>query len=138
MTALRVRWLKGPTLVVGGLLALAGLVLFWFEPSGQPFYPVCMFHRSTGLLCPGCGSLRALHQLLHGHLVAAFHFNALLVLALPVCGWLAGRFAWRKARNLPASFAVQPAWAWAGLAAMLLFGILRNLPCAQLAWLAPH
>src|SRR5258708_976408 len=68
------------------LLTLTGgaAVLFLFNPSEWGFYPFCFFYRTTGLLCPGCGSLRAMHQLLHGHFVAALHFNALFVLSLPL------------------------------------------------------
>ena len=53
--------------LVLGAFALLGLaaVLFFFNPAQSGFYPFCVFHRTTGLLCPGCGSLRALHQLLH-------------------------------------------------------------------------
>lgn len=31
------------------------------------------------MLCPGCGSQRAIHQLLHGHIAEAFKLNALLI-----------------------------------------------------------
>ena len=112
------------------LLALFGtaLVLFFFNPSQFAFYPVCAFHRTTGLLCPGCGSLRALHQLLHGHFAAAFHFNAFLVCSLPFLAWLALRFAMLKLRNQPASITVAPVWLWSALVALVVFGILRNLP----------
>lgn len=37
----------------------------------------------TGLDCPGCGSQRAIHHLLHLDLKAAFLSNPLLVLAIP-------------------------------------------------------
>ena len=37
----------------------------------------------TGLECPGCGSQRAIHSLLNGDLVAAVHYNALTVAAIP-------------------------------------------------------
>ncbi|WP_423346907.1 DUF2752 domain-containing protein [Larkinella sp. VNQ87] len=37
----------------------------------------------TGLQCPGCGSQRCLHQLMHGHLAQAYGYNPLLVLSLP-------------------------------------------------------
>src|SRR2546421_11472933 len=63
-----------PILVCAGLALVGAAVLFWFEPTQHAFYPICAFHRTTGLLCPGCGSLRALHQLLHGQVAAAFHF----------------------------------------------------------------
>lgn len=38
----------------------------------------------TGLECPGCGSQRAIHSLLHLDIAAAFKFNALLVSSLPL------------------------------------------------------
>jgi hypothetical protein len=115
----------------------AGAVLFCFDPERFAFYPICFFHQSTGLLCPGCGSLRAMHQLLHGHLVAALHLNALFVLALPFAGWLAARFVLRRMRNQPATFAIHPTGLWCALAVTFVFGLLRNLPFAQVAWLAP-
>lgn len=120
-----------------GVLGLAVVVLFCFDPGRSRFYPLCIFHQTTGLLCPGCGGLRAVHQLLHGHLAAAVHLNALFVLALPLAAWLAVQSGIRKLRHLPAMPAIRPAWLWCALAVTLLFGILRNLPFAQVAWLAP-
>lgn len=38
----------------------------------------------TGLQCPGCGSQRAIHALLHGDIISAWRFNALLVISIPV------------------------------------------------------
>jgi len=122
------------------LLLLAGgasSLLFFFEPGSYRFYPRCFFHQTTGLLCPGCGSLRALHQLLHGHIAAAFQFNALLVLSVPAGFWLAVRSTLRELRGQPQRFDFHPAWLWAWLVAGILFGILRNLPSAHSAWLAP-
>jgi hypothetical protein len=57
--------------------------VFLFEPGKTGFFPVCLFRLFTGLTCPGCGSTRAMHQLLHGHLQAAFMLNPLLIIALP-------------------------------------------------------
>jgi hypothetical protein len=46
------------------LLALGALgFLFLFNPATTSFYPACPFFWATGCYCPGCGSLRALHQL---------------------------------------------------------------------------
>lgn len=129
--ASRIVFLK-PTLVAGPLIAAAAavLVLFAFDPVQSSIFPVCMFHRLTGLNCPGCGATRALHQLLHGHLKAAFHFNALLIVSLPVFAWLSIRFAWLKRKSPPASFAIRPLWFWIFLAVVVAFGIVRNLPFA--------
>jgi hypothetical protein len=119
------------------LAALATVVLFAFDPGHYSFYPVCILHRTTGLFCPGCGSLRAVHQLLHGHLAAAFHFNALLVLSLPALAWFLIRFALRAPNHGPASVSFRPSLLWCALAVVLAFGIVRNLPFAAHAGLTP-
>lgn len=64
------------------LIVGAGYV-FLFEPGKTGFFPLCPFRFLTGLTCPGCGSTRAMHQLLHGHFEAAFMLNPLLIVALP-------------------------------------------------------
>jgi uncharacterized protein DUF2752 len=128
---------SGP--VVFALLAILGsaAILFLFNPAQSGFYPVCLFHQSTGLLCPGCGSLRALHQLLHGNVIAALHFNALLVLLLPVVAWLGCRSLIARLKHRAVDIQIRPGWLWCGLAVLIVFGVLRNLPFAQTAWLAP-
>ena len=48
------------------------------------FFPGCPFRLLTGFTCPGCGTTRALHQILHGHFDTAFTLNPLLLLlAIP-------------------------------------------------------
>ena len=119
------------------LAAVAGLVLFCFDPRQYHFYPICFLHRITGLLCPGCGALRALHQLLHGHLAAAFRFNPMLVLSLPLLFWLGATYGLRRATNPPASLALRPLWLWLILTVVLVVSVLRNLPGAPFALLRP-
>ena len=88
---------------------VATTVLFFCDPARVPIYPVCLFHRVTGLDCPGCGSLRALHELFHGNFAAALRFNAFLILSLPVFAWLGFRFVARRIRNEPAA-TFRPVW----------------------------
>lgn len=64
-------------------IAAASAYLFIFEPGKSGFFPACPFRALTGLNCPGCGSTRGLHALLHGDLVGAFQLNPFMVLALP-------------------------------------------------------
>lgn len=64
------------------VLGLAG-VYYRFDPARYLFFPPCPFRWLTGYLCAGCGSQRAIHQLLHGQLSTAWHLNPLLVLAIP-------------------------------------------------------
>ena len=114
-------------LLVGMMAALAGLVLFRFDPNRYPFYPVCAFHQATGLLCPGCGSLRAIHQLLHGHVAAAFRFNPLLLLALPFLVAYPAMSNRRKRSGGSGSGMPIRCW-WVFLTIALAFTIWRNIP----------
>ena len=115
---------------------VAALVLYFFDPVRVPIYPVCQFHRLTGLDCPGCGSLRAMHALLHGQIDAALHFNLLLVLSMPLFAGLAGRYFWRQKKGLP-GLAIPTSWLWIYLAAWVVFGVVRNMPIHAFAAFAP-
>lgn len=121
--------------LAAGLAGLAGFTLFWFDPNLNSFYPVCVFHQATGLLCPGCGSLRALHHLLHGHLITAFRFNPLLMITLPIIACYALACLLRRLRGEPAAFGIQSKWLWFFLGAALAFTVGRNLPGAPFSTL---
>jgi hypothetical protein len=120
-------------LIVAAVVFL--FVLHRFPPGQYPIYPTCGLYHWTSLLCPGCGSLRALHHLTHGELGAALQRNALVILALPAAalGALALRF--------PSAMALlRPHFKWMGWVvggAVVLFGILRNIPVEPFSWLAP-
>ncbi len=130
-------------LAVGLLAAVAGLL--WIVRANDPSapdaaFPRCMFHVATGLHCPGCGSTRAVHALLHADVGAAFGWNALLVLLLPVLipallleltAWLLPGRAVPRLR--PGRFG-----GWILLGAVFAFWVLRNLPGPVGAALAPH
>ena len=68
--------------MTAALLAAAG-GYFWFDPEQFALFPKCPFHTLTGWDCPGCGSQRAIHALLHGQFRQAFFHNPLLTLSLP-------------------------------------------------------
>ena len=72
MTAKRRKYIGILTAAV--LLALAA-VYFFFDPNTEGVFPKCAFYVLTGWKCPGCGSQRALHALLHGDIAGAFHMN---------------------------------------------------------------
>jgi len=59
------------------------IVYFTFSPTQSFLFPKCPFLVVTGLKCPGCGSQRAIHALLHLHFVEAIKYNALFVSSLP-------------------------------------------------------
>jgi Protein of unknown function (DUF2752) len=110
-------------------LAGGSAILYFFPPEKHSFYPRCLLNAATGLECPGCGGLRAAHQLLHGHLAAAFALNPLLVTGLPVLGlFLTGRLAARATgRDWLKPFR-HVGWIWFLVGVILVFGVGRNLP----------
>lgn len=120
------------------VVAAAGvaMLLFFFDPSRTPIYPVCLFHKWTGLNCPGCGSLRALHQMLHGNIVEALRLNALLVLSIPVFVWLGVRLVRQRIHGAP-GLAVRPLWIWIYGATWIVFGVVRELPVPLFAAWSP-
>jgi hypothetical protein len=113
-----------------GVFALgsAGAVLLLFVDPNQPgnLLPKCPFNWLTGLNCPACGATRMVHALLHGDVVGAFHFNAvLLALGVPLAVWLFARWTrdrWTgKRRSVPKRVGV------AVLVVAAVWGVGRNL-----------
>jgi hypothetical protein len=135
---------RSPLLIAAGcVVAMAGIVLLYrVDPADGGGYPACLFHHLTGLHCPGCGTLRAMHQLLHGKWAAALAMNPLAVCTLPL---LIGAGLWNL---LPTRFkppSPRPSrrvlpfhWMWLVLIVVILFGVLRNVPVYPFTLLAPH
>lgn len=109
-------------------LAVAAIIVIYFSFDPQAgLFPRCPSKILTGLDCPGCGSQRALHALLHGDFIAALRFNALMVAALPFIALLAVAELKRKSSpKLYAALNSRPVVLTA-LAAVILWGIIRNI-----------
>jgi hypothetical protein len=54
-----------------------------FNPYQEKFMPKCIFYSTTGYQCPGCGSQRAIHNLVNFDLIGAMHENLMLVISIP-------------------------------------------------------
>ncbi|MFL6155204.1 MAG: DUF2752 domain-containing protein [Marmoricola sp.] len=79
----RLRRLGAPLGVAAGV-GLASLALHWRDPHQHGSWGLCPFKAVTGWDCPGCGGLRAVNDLGHGQLGAAFASNALFVASIPL------------------------------------------------------
>lgn len=70
---------------IGGIVLIGMLAVYaLLDPARSALFPKCPFYVFTSLKCPGCGSQRALHALLHGDVSGAFSYNALLVVSVPL------------------------------------------------------
>ena len=96
------------------LAAVALALIYLYSPVQHGFYPRCLFHSLTGLDCPGCGSLRSIHYLLHGQLATAFRLNPLIYVLAP------GIVLCRNHIHKPACL-----WSFVGV--VIAFTIARNL-----------
>jgi hypothetical protein len=79
----RLRRLGAP-LGTAAAIGVASLALHWRDPHQHASWGLCPFKALTGLDCPGCGGLRAVNDLTHGNVGAAWHSNALFVSAIPL------------------------------------------------------
>lgn len=118
--------------------AAFAVMLRFYDPATSGVFPPCPVHYLTGWYCPGCGSLRALHQLLQGNVRAAWSMNPLTLIFLPFLSYgLASRaLAEIRGQGLPRVF-LPALWIRALCAAIILFGIVRNLPLHPFDLLAP-
>jgi hypothetical protein len=121
--------------LVAGMAAAAVCYVAEVDPGVPGHYPTCPFYALTGYYCPGCGTLRAIHALTHGHPGQAFGYNALSMSMLPLLGYFWVAWLIRSARRQPRPEPAHPAWIW-GLAALIaVFWVVRNLPFGH--FLAP-
>jgi hypothetical protein len=118
------RGLRVATLaMLGGIGVIGGWVLYTFPPVTAGFYPQCLFHQLTGLDCPGCGTTRALHALLHGRVLEALRFNPFLF-----AGMLVGAIAMPSfMRGETPRFLYTRWFGWGSVAVVIGWWIGRNL-----------
>ena len=120
--------------ILGSLfLITASLVIYFYNPAHYQIYPPCIFHFLTALYCPGCGSLRSIHQLFHGHVEKALSYNILILIYMPVltvyflevCG----------SESVGKVFQGRIVIIIIGI--VLLFFVMRNIPMEPFLFLAP-
>lgn len=119
------RWWIGAG--IAAMLVVAAVIYYVYDPATTPF-PRCPFLVLTGWECPGCGSQRAIHSLLHLDIAAAWRYNAMLVLSIPyvvllvVAEWLGRRRQSRLYRVLNSEVLI-----WSYFALVVAWWILRNV-----------
>jgi hypothetical protein len=120
---------RSSVLAIWSLIIAGAAYLFFFEPGKTGFFPACPFRSLTGFTCPGCGTTRALHQILHGHFATAFTLNPLLLLAIPFILFAFIRYSVIVMRGgVPRPNALPASLIYAIFFVILSFWIFRNTP----------
>jgi hypothetical protein len=129
---------KYAVLAVLSAITAGTVALRFFDPASSGVFPPCPFRALTGWYCPGCGSLRAFHHLLHGNLRQALALNPFAVVVLPFLAYGTVSYMVRQVRGryLPRLF-LPAFWIRLLCAAIIAFGILRNFHVYPLSLLAP-
>ena len=113
-------------LMAVGLLCAAGIYYF-YDPSLDNFFPRCPFLTITHLRCPGCGSQRAIHAILHGDLATAWHFNAMMIISIPILAiYTFAEFTRKRFVRLYLALN-SPSVIWTIFAAVMLWWVGRNI-----------
>ena len=123
-------------LVLGIVLAF---LFFYVNPSNVNFFPKCPLYATTGIYCPGCGSQRATHQLLHLNILGVLQQNILylfgvLLIAYHLIVTSLNLFFKKHIYN----YIYHPKTPIIILIIVIVFWILRNIPYYPFTLLAPN
>lgn len=73
--------LKKIIMILTVFLFCGGALAIFLSLTGT--YLPCLFREVTGYLCPGCGATRMFLSIFRLDFVAAFRYNAMLLISLP-------------------------------------------------------
>lgn len=121
------------------LLTLVAVLYFYNNNPAEVKYPTCPFLFLTGYYCPGCGSSRAFHHLIHGRIQKAFSYNPLMVLSIPFVIYILIAEIGFYFNNKPVirGFAFTKKFYMLLLFIIMIYWILRNIPYYPFILLAP-
>lgn len=113
--------------VIVMVLAVLAVVYFFVDPMEVRWMPRCIWKVATGTDCPGCGSQRMAHALMHGDLLGAWHANAYALCMLPLIGWMLWLELFRKRHPRLYSKFHSPVVIRVLAASVLIWWIARNM-----------
>ena len=123
-------------LLTGAVTTSAVVVLALRDPHVPGSYLGCPLFVLTGLVCAGCGGLRAVHDLTTGDLAGAWAMNPVLVVVLPAlvlawCSWLLRAWTGRGVLDRVGRGRAVPGARWAPwwlLGTLVVVSVARNVP----------
>ena len=66
------------------IMAILAFIYYFFDPAETYWMPHCLWKTATGTDCPGCGSQRMAHALMHADIRKAWESNAFAFCMIPV------------------------------------------------------
>lgn len=133
----RGRWRAMALPVTAGCVGIAAVALLHVrDPHIEGSYGVCPSYALLGVYCPGCGGMRAVHNLTDGRILDSLHSNLialplLIAFALWVVDWAVRSWRGQPMRQLSISWFTM----WTLLVALAGYTVLRNTPWGT--WLTP-
>lgn len=127
MFSVKVRKRAAILIVAAAIVAALAVVYYFFSPEESGFFPRCPFYWLTGYKCPGCGSQRAIHALLHGDFCGAMGYNALMVVSIPIVALYCYVELARVRHSRLYAAVCAPAVIWIVLAVVVAWWIFRNV-----------
>lgn len=127
------------TLLLGVVFFGILLLYFFNNPSNSSHFPQCPFLTATGYYCTGCGSQRALHDLLHLDIAGVARHNLLFIPAVLLIAyhWIRSCNPIRNKATLP-DIIYHPKTPIILFAIITMFTILRNISIYPFTLLAPE
>ncbi len=131
------RWraIAVPAAVAGaGVLAVVAVHLR--DPHVEGSWGICPVYALTGVYCPGCGGMRAVHNLTEGQVLDSLHSNLIALPLLMLFAVWVGDWAIRAWRGKPMRhFGINALTMWSIFGFLAVFTVLRNTPWGS--WLTP-
>jgi hypothetical protein len=124
-------------LLLTGVILFAAF-LFFYNSKTMHFVPRCPFYWATGFYCPGCGTTRGLHRLLHGDITGALHANIVMIVTVPyiLYSFISYLSLNILAKKLP-PIILKPIIVQLLAAFVIVFWVVRNIPVYPFTLLVP-
>lgn len=128
--------MKCKSLLLGNILLVFGGIFFvllvnCFQLEASDILPACVFHKYTGLYCPGCGCTRAVVNLAKGKILTSLYYNPTILYTAIISIWASVSYIVKSLTQTSKLekllFKYNDKYIWVGLTIMLGIFVVRNM-----------